>query len=212
MNESSLREHMVMLGESLHARGLAGGSSGNISVKLDDGILVTPTGTSLGRLDPARIAKVKWDGTLCETSGDPPSKETFLHLAMYRERASAGAIVHLHSTWSVCVSCMAEVDPADCLPPLTAYYVMKVRKLPLIPYYPPGDLTLADAVRSQARQHHAMLLANHGPVVAGPSLDTAVDIIEELEETAKIFLLLRGTLTRCLTAEQVAVLRERFPS
>jgi 3-dehydro-4-phosphotetronate decarboxylase len=212
MNESSLRERMVMLGASLHARGYTCGSSGNISVKLDDGILVTPTGTSLGWLEPAQIAKVNWDGAPSDRSGNPPSKETFLHLAMYRERASAGAVVHLHSTSSVCVSCMADVDPTDCLPPMTAYYVMKVRKLPLIPYYPPGDLTLASAVRSQARQHHAMLLANHGPVVAGPSLDAAVDIIEELEENAKIFLLLRGTSTRCLTAEQVAALRERFPS
>jgi ribulose-5-phosphate 4-epimerase/fuculose-1-phosphate aldolase len=121
------------------------------------------------------------------------------------------AVVHLHSTHSVAVSCLAEIDPEDVLPPITAYYVMRVGKLPLVPYFPPGDMALADAVRETARRHHAMLLANHGPVVAGKSLENAVHAAEELEETAKLFLMLRGEKTRFLTPEQVADLKARFP-
>ena len=131
---------------------------------------------------------------------------------MYRERAAARAVVHLHSTYSVAVSCLADVDPADVLPPMTAYYVMRVGALPLIPYYPPGDPDLAEAVRRLAGKHHAVLLANHGPVVAGNSLEAAVNAIEELEETAKLFLLLRQEKTRFLTPEQVAEVRRRFPA
>ncbi len=130
---------------------------------------------------------------------------------MYRERAAAKAVVHLHSTYSVAVSCLADVNPADVLPPVTAYYVMRVGALPLVPYHPPGDLELAEAVRKLAGKHHAVLLANHGPVVAGDSLEAAVNAIEELEETAKLFLLLRQEKTRFLTPDQVAEVRRRFP-
>jgi 3-dehydro-4-phosphotetronate decarboxylase len=210
MSERELRERMADHGRSLFARGFGVGASGNLSVRLPDGILVTPTNTSLGRLDPERIAKVTWDGHA--VSGDKPSKETFLHLAVYRERPADAAIVHLHSTYSVAVSCLADVDPADVLPPITAYYVMRVGTLPLVPYFPPGDVTLADAVAVQARRARSVLLANHGPVVAGADLDTAVASVEELEETAKLFLLLRHQPTRFLTAEQVTDLRRRFPS
>src|SRR5262249_31770950 len=145
-------------------------------------------------------------------SGDAPTKESFLHRAMYEERAKAGAVVHLHSTHSVAVACLADVDPADVLPPITAYYVMRVGTLPLVPYYKPGDKTLAEAVRKLAGKHHAVLLANHGPIVAGTSLDAAGNAIEELEETAKLFLLLRGSKVRLLTPEQVAEVRAAFPS
>jgi ribulose-5-phosphate 4-epimerase/fuculose-1-phosphate aldolase len=205
LNEATLREEMCRLGASLFARGLTFGSAGNISVRLEDGWLMTPTNVSLGRLDPARLAKLDAAGKL--VSGDPPTKETFLHRAMYEERPQAGAVVHLHSTYSVAVSCLAEVNPADVLPPITAYYVMRVGRLPLVPYHPPGDMSLAEAVRRLAGKHHAVLLANHGPVVAGTSLDAAANAIEELEETAKLFLLLRGCKLRLLTEEQVAALR-----
>lgn len=210
MNESQLREWMCRHGESLYMRGLAHGSSGNISARLDDGILITPTNSCLGRLDPARISKVAPDGRVL--SGDQPSKEAFLHLAMYEERAGAQAIVHLHSTHCVAVSCMCDVDAADVLPPITAYYVMRIGRLPLVDYFAPGDRALAEAVREKARTHHAMLLANHGPVVAGKSLDDAVYNIEELEETAKLFLLLNGRSTRFLAGAQIADLQRRFPS
>jgi ribulose-5-phosphate 4-epimerase/fuculose-1-phosphate aldolase len=205
LNEAALRDEMCRLGASLFARGLTFGSAGNISVRLDVGWLMTPTNVSLGRLDPARLAKLDAAGNL--VSGDAPTKETFLHRAMYEERPQAGAVVHLHSTYSVAVSCLAEVDSADVLPPITAYYVMRVGRLPLVPYHPPGDMSLAEAVRRLAGKHHAVLLANHGPVVAGTSLDAAANAIEELEETAKLFLLLRGYKLRLLTEEQVAALR-----
>jgi 3-dehydro-4-phosphotetronate decarboxylase len=205
LSEATLREEMCRLGASLFARGLTFGSAGNISVRLEDGWLMTPTNVSLGRLDPARLAKLDAKGKLL--SGDPPTKETFLHRAMYEERPQARAVVHLHSTYSVAVSALAEIDPADVLPPITAYYVMRVGRLPLIPYFPPGDLSLAEAVKRLAGKHHAVLLANHGPVVAGSSLDAAANAIEELEETAKLFLILRGSKTRLLTKEQVAALK-----
>ena len=210
MSEDAIRAQIAQHGKSLFERGYGCGSSGNISVRLDDGFLVTPTNSCMGRLDPARIAKVNLAGA--HVSGDEPSKEAFLHLAMYEERPDARAIVHLHSTHSVAVSCLADIDPEDVLPPITAYYVMRVGRLPLVPYYRPGDRTLAEAVRARARDHHAVLLANHGPVVAGKSLDAAVYAAEELEETAKLHLLLRGQKTRFLDAGQVAELTRAFPS
>lgn len=208
MTETRLRERICAFGRSLFERGLTFGSSGNISVRLDDGFLTTPTNVSLGDLDPARLSKLDASGR--HISGDPPTKETFLHLGMYRRRPDARAVVHLHSTWSVAVSCLADVDPEDVLPPLTAYYIMRVGKLPLVPYFPPGDPALGAAVEALADRHRAVLLANHGPVVAGSDLETAVWAIEELEETAKLYLLLRDRPLRLLTAEQVAELRRRF--
>ena len=205
MSEARAREAMCEIGTSIFARGLTPGSSGNLSVRTADGWLMTPTNASLGRLDPARLAKLDDAGRL--VSGDPPTKESFLHRVMYEERPQTGAVVHLHSTHSVAVSCLAEIDAQDVLPPLTAYYVMRVGRLPLVPYFRPGDLALAQAVRGFAGKHHAVLLANHGPVVAGASLDAAVNAIEELEETAKLYLLLRGAKTRVLTAEQLRELQ-----
>jgi ribulose-5-phosphate 4-epimerase/fuculose-1-phosphate aldolase len=210
MNEQKLREAMVERGRSLFDRGYAHGSSGNLSVRVDDGILVTPTGSSLGRLDPARIAKVDANGV--HVTGDPPSKEAFLHLAMYAERPSAHAIVHLHCTCAVAVSCLTHADPRNVLPPLTAYHVMRVGTLPLVPYFRPGDRALAEAVRRVAAKHRAVLLANHGPVVSGKSLDDAVDSAEELEQTAKLALLLGERPVSLLTPGEIADLEAAFPS
>ncbi len=207
--ENRARDAIARVARSLFDRGLTHGSTGNISVRLGDELLVTPTGSSFGSLDPARITRLDAAGRV--VAGDPPSKEAFLHLAMYQERASAGAVVHLHSTHSVAASVLADVDPADVLPPLTAYYVMRIGTLPLVPYFPPGDHDLADAVRGFAGRHHALLLANHGPVVAGSDLSAACDAVEELEATARLFLMLRGQPCRCLTGEQVSDLRRRFP-
>jgi 3-dehydro-4-phosphotetronate decarboxylase len=205
-SETKAREWVCEIGASIFARGLTAGSSGNISLRLGDGWLMTPTNASLGRLDPARLSKLDESGRL--VAGDQPTKESFLHRVMYEERARTGAVVHLHSTHSVAVSCLAEIDPADVLPPITAYYVMRVGRLPLVPYFKPGDLALAEAVRGFAGKHHAVLLANHGPVVAGADLAAAVNAIEELEETAKLYLLLRGAKTRYLTAAQAKELQE----
>jgi ribulose-5-phosphate 4-epimerase/fuculose-1-phosphate aldolase len=208
--ELQIREQICQFGKSLYDRGLTAGSSGNISVRLDDGWLMTPTNSCLGLLDPARLSKLDVQGKL--VSGDAMTKESFLHIAMYEQRSDARAVVHLHSTHSVAVSCLADVDPANVIPPITAYYVMRVGTLPLVPYYCPGDKALADAVRGVAGKHHAVLLANHGPVVAGSSLSAAVYAIEELEETAKLYLTLQGCRTRFLTAEEVAELEKSFPS
>lgn len=208
MTDARLREDIVRFAQSLFARGLTYGSSGNISVRAPEGWLMTPTGSSLGNLDPARLSKLDPQGNLL--SGDAPTKESFLHLAMYDRRPQSRAIVHLHSTYSVAASCLDGIDAEDVLPPITAYYVMRVGKLPLIPYFPPGDRTLADAISARAADHHAVLLANHGPVVAGDSLADAVYAIEELEETARLFLLLKDKPTRFLTEGQVDELRQRF--
>lgn len=209
MTESQAREHMTLLGRSLFERGLAFGSAGNLSMKVDDGVLITPTNACLGRLDPARISKVDEAGR--HVSGDKPSKENFLHLNMYRERPGAGAVVHLHSTHSVAVSVLDGLPDVDPIPPITAYYVMKIGRLALLPYFPPGDPELANAVKAVAGRHHAILLANHGPVIAGTDLDAAVYATEELEETAKLFLLLRGERLRLLSRTDVEELERRFP-
>ena len=207
--EAKLREAICVSGASLFNRGLTHGSTGNISVAMPGGgWLMTPTGSSLGTLDPARLSKLDATGRLVD--GDKPTKEAFLHTSMYRERPSAGAVVHLHSTHSVAVSCLDGINAESCLPPITAYFVMRVGTLPLVPYFPPGDEALAGAVAKLAGRHHAVLLANHGPVVAGTSLAAAQDAIEELEETAKLFLMLRHEKVRGLTPAQVAELAKRF--
>ncbi len=209
-SETKLRERMAEHGKALFDRGLTFGSAGNISVRLDDDWLLTPTNSCLGRLDPARIAKLDDQGTLL--SGDPPSKEAFMHRAVYEERAGAQAVVHLHTTHSVAVSCLHGIDHTNVLPPLTAYYVMKIGTLPLVPYFRPGDPTLGEAIREYIAKTPAVLLANHGPVVAGKSLDDAMYATEELEETAKLFLLLQNHRTRPLTPEQINDLHAHFPS
>lgn len=206
--EAKLREAISRFGKSIFDRGLTGGSSGNISVRVADGWLMTPTGSSMGDLDPGRLSKLDAKGR--HVDGDKPTKETFLHLAMYEERPADGAVVHLHSTHSVAVSCLPDIDPSNVIPPITAYYVMKIGRLPLVPYYRPGDSGLGDAIRGLAGRHTAVLLANHGPVVASKSLEAAVYAMEELEETAKLYLLLHGRNPRCLTPEQIAELEREF--
>ena len=206
--ETRERDKIARLACSLYERGLTAGSSGNISVRLDDGWLLTPTNSCLGDLDPVRIAKLDWDGKLL--AGDPPSKEAFLHRGMYDVRPQAGAIVHLHSTHSAAVSCLCGLDPANCMPPLTPYFVMKIGRLPLVPYFRPGDKALGEVIRGLADKHSAVLLSNHGPVVSGADLEGAIYASEELEETAKIFLLLQNARTNCLNTEQIEELKLAF--
>ena len=210
MSENAERDSICRLAKSLFDRGLTIGSSGNFSVRLDDGWLMTPTGSSMGNLDPNEISKLDLSGNLI--SGNNPTKESFLHIAMYDERPDSRAVVHLHSTHSVAVSCLADIDKKNVLPPITAYYVMKIGTLPLIPYFPPGDINLAKAVKEMASDHHAVLLANHGPVVAGKTLEDAVYAIEELEETARLFLLLKNMKTQYLNQNQVNALTKLFPN
>jgi ribulose-5-phosphate 4-epimerase/fuculose-1-phosphate aldolase len=200
VTERALREAVVACARRLAAGGLSPGSSGNLSVRVEDGWLMTPTGAPFASLEAASLSRLDQDGR--HVAGHPPTKEARLHLAIYAERPDAAAIVHVHSTHAVAVACLATVAPDDVLPPLTPYYVMRVGRLPLVPYHRPGDPALADAVRRGARLGHALLLANHGPIVAGPSLETACYAVEEIEETAKLVLLLGDRPLRRLTDEQ----------
>jgi 3-dehydro-4-phosphotetronate decarboxylase len=209
MNEDEMRALLVELGASLFSRGFSVGSAGNISARLPDGYLMTPTNSSLGRLDPARLSKL--DTGFRHVGGDAPSKEVFMHRAFYRARAEAGAVVHLHSTMATAVACLPDVDAANPIPPLTPYFVMRVgRRMPVIPYYRPGDAAMEPAIEDAARDARAVLLANHGPVVSGKTLTDAVYAAEELEEAAKLFLLLRGTAPRLLNTAQVEDLLGTF--
>ncbi len=209
MTETEARDLLVQLGASLFARGYSVGSAGNISVRLDDGYLMTPTNSCLGRLEAGRIAKLGPD--FAHVSGDKPSKEVFMHRAFYQARAEAGAVVHLHSTMATAVACLDDADTQNPIPPLTPYFVMRVgRRLPVVPYYRPGDPAMEPAILAAAREAKAVLLANHGPVVSGGTLTDAVYAAEELEEAAKLALLLRGVPTRQLTGSQVNDLLATF--
>ena len=209
MTETKLRDDICRFGRSLFERGLTPGSSGNISVRLaDGGWLVTPTNASLGFLDPAMISRLNPQGHL--VSGDAPTKEIPLHSALYATRSNARAIVHLHSTHAVALSMLREIDPRAVVPPMTAYYVMRAGRTALVPYFRPGDPAVVDAIRGLAGRYSSVLLANHGPVVAGETLEAAVFATEELEETAKLYLLLRGMNSRYLTPQQVADLVSFF--
>src|SRR3954447_14748655 len=209
MSESKIREEICRLGRSLFERGLTPGSSGNISVQLDDGgYLVTPTNVSLGFLDPAKLSRLSADGRL--VSGDAPTKEVPLHTALYQSRGTARAVVHLHSTHSVALSMLPEIDPRAALPPMTPYYLMRCGATALLPYHRPGDPAVADAIRGLAGKYASVLLANHGPVVAGETLESAVYAIEELEETAKLYLLLHNLNPRYLSPGQIRELVTHF--
>jgi ribulose-5-phosphate 4-epimerase/fuculose-1-phosphate aldolase len=202
MSEARLREAICTQAASIFARGLTGGASGNISARCEDGgLLVSPTGASFGALDPARLARFDAKGR--HVSGDKPTKEMPLHAAFYETRGTAGAVVHLHSTHSVALSMLPETDPENMLPPLTAYSIMRLGKVKLLPYYRPGDPAMGDAVRGLAGKRAAVVLANHGPVVAARDLEAAAYAMEELEETAKLALLLRGANPRMLTEAQI---------
>ena len=209
MSESRLREQICLFARSMFERGLTHGSSGNISAILDDGgLLMTPTDASLGFLDPARLSRFDAQGRFVD--GDKPTKEAPLHKALYESRLGSGAVVHLHSTHAVALSMLPGLDPSSVLPPLTPYYVMRVGDTALIPYHRPGDPAVADAIRGLAGRYASVLLANHGPVVAGTSLAAAVNAMEELEETAKLHLLLRGLDPRTLSPSQVDDLSRAF--
>ncbi|MBB2903136.1 ribulose-5-phosphate 4-epimerase/fuculose-1-phosphate aldolase [Kineococcus radiotolerans] len=200
--EDQLRRDVVACARSLFTRGLTHGSTGNISVRTQGGFLITPTGSSLGTVEPDELSLVDLTGTHLE--GPKPSKEAFLHAAVLRARPGTNAVVHTHSTHAAAVSCLDGLDPADALPPLTAYFAMRIGTLPLLPYHAPGDTALEALAEDTARSYLAMLLSNHGPVVAGATLSAALDALEELEETAKLHLLLTGHRTRPLTPHEAA--------
>lgn len=208
--EQKLRDRIARWGERLHIRGYAPGSSGNISVRLDDGFLVTPTNSCLGFLETKDIAKLTPDGV--HDSGNPASKEAFLHTTVLTERPADHAVVHLHSTYSVALSCCAGLNADAVLTPLTPYTLMKAGRVALIDYFAPGDIALAKAVGKRSKNAHALLLSNHGPVVSGRDLDSAIYAIEEIEEAAKLDFLLEGRTVRPLSAAAIADINNRFPS
>jgi ribulose-5-phosphate 4-epimerase/fuculose-1-phosphate aldolase len=208
MTDIKLREELCNLAKSLFARNFSNGSTGNISARTEDGgLLVTPTGSSLGSLDPSHLSRLDVYGNL--VNGPKPTKEVPLHRAFYETRnARTGAVVHLHSTHSVALSTLPDIDPDSALPPITPYAIMRFGDVKLLPYIRPGDPALGAAVRELCGNYTAVLLANHGPIVAGKDLQSAVYSIEELEETAKLALLTRGLNPRMLTAGQIAELRK----
>lgn len=207
MNESEARTELIVAARSLFGRSLTHGSTGNLSVRLGERILVTPTGSSLGTVQEHELSVIDLAGRRID--GAAPSKEAFLHAAILRARPEATAVVHTHSTHSAAVSCLADVDDDNVLPPLTAYFAMRIGTLPLLPYFAPGDAGLEELAERKARDHLALLLRNHGPVVSGRTLAAAMDALEELEETAKLFLLLRGQSTRPLSPDEAARLAPR---
>jgi ribulose-5-phosphate 4-epimerase/fuculose-1-phosphate aldolase len=202
MDENASRDLLVELSASLFARGFSVGSAGNISLRVDGGYLITPTNSCLGRLDAARVARL--DADFNHVGGDRPSKEVFMHRAFYRARPQAGAVVHLHSTMATAVACLPDVDQTAPIPPLTPYFVMRVgARMPVVPYYRPGDPAMEPAIYAAALDASAVLLANHGPVVSGRTLTDSVYAAEETEEAARLFLLLRAHRPRLLTGAQV---------
>jgi len=209
MTETQLRELICTLAKSMFDRGLTGGSTGNISARTEDGgLLVSPTGTSFGRLDPAKLSRFDQNGIL--QSGDQPTKEMPLHSAFYETRSTAGAVVHLHSCHSVALSMLPDTDADNFLPPLTPYGIMKLGRVKLLPFFMPGDPAMGEAVRGLTGKRSAVMLANHGPVVAGKDVEAACNAIEELEDTARLALLTRGMSPKTLTPEQVQNLVTKF--
>lgn len=209
MCEQQLREDMVHYARSMYERGYSSGGAGNISLRLPDGnILATPTNSSFGDLNAEELSKVTMEGE--QLSGKKASKEVLMHLAIYRQRPQCGGIVHLHSPWLTALSCLPGINPENALPPITPYYVMRVGKLPVVPYIRPGSPLIAEHVEKLAKEHNSILLANHGPIVSGKDIREAVFNAEELEETAKLYFMLKPFGMNTLTPENVEELDEMF--
>src|SRR5215210_7227090 len=201
MTEDAVLENLCETADSLYQRGYAFGSTGNISVRVAGRVWITPTGKSLKGLRPGQLACVNLAGE--SLNENRPSKEFPFHLAVYARREDVRAVVHLHTLYSVALSCLDGFDPEDPLPPLTPYYFMRVAPLAVLPYFRPGSQDLAEAVEGAAPSHNCMLLRNHGLLCLGSSLNEAVDRTEELEQTARLYFLLRGEQVRYLTPDEI---------
>jgi ribulose-5-phosphate 4-epimerase/fuculose-1-phosphate aldolase len=208
--DDGVRTSLVELGAALYDRGLTPGRTGNLSVRVGNEIMITPTNVCMGRLDPARLSVTSVDGT--HIAGDLPSKELMLHQALYRHHPDCTAVAHLHSTHAVAVSCLADLDPAEPLPTITPYFAMRVGRLPLVEYAHPGSDRLEAEVARASELSRCALLRNHGSLAAAPTLESAVDAVEEIEETARLFLLLESRSRQYLSAQAIAELRQGFPS
>ena len=185
--ESKVREEICATGASLYQRGYTVGTAGNISARLDDGWLITPTDACLGRLDPAEIAKVDLAGNA--VSGGRPSKTLALHRGIYARNAETRGVIHTHSTHLVALTLAGVWSEADVLPPITPYYVMKVGHIPLIRYRRPGDPQVAKQIAALAGTVRGVLLERLGPVVWERSVAQASYALEEFEETARLWLM-----------------------
>ncbi len=212
--EARLREEICRVGASLHARGYAHATAGNISVRLADGFLITPTDACLGTLDPARLARLDAEGR--QIGGDRASKTLALHRRIYAVDTGAHCVIHTHSTHLVALTLQGVWRADDILPPITPYYVMKVGHVPLIPYHRPGDPAAAELVaqRIAAAQAagapiRAVMLERLGPNVWHDSPASASAVLEELEETAKLWLL-GGRQADPLPEARIEELREAF--
>ena len=196
-------ENLCEAAASFHARGYAFGSTGNLSVSDGERVWISPTGASLRKLTPEKMAEIDMEGVAL--NGNKASKEYPFHLAAYRNSFSgARALVHLHSTWAVALSCLADLDEDAPMPVFTPYYLMRVAPLAVIPYLRPGSAELAAAVGEAARGHDCVLMRNHGFLTLGKTMDEAVDRAEELEETAKLLFILRNEKLRLLTTTERA--------
>ena len=214
MNETELREEICRVGRSLFARGYVHSTAGNISVRLPDGFLITPTEACLGFLQSDALSKVGPDGV--QVSGERASKTLALHRRIYAADADAACVIHTHSTHLVALTLAGVWTREDILPPITPYYVMKVGHVPLIEYHRPGDPAVGELVaqiiermRAQATPIRAVMIDRLGPNVWHSTLAGAMAALEELEETARLWLL-TGRNPEPLTAEQINQLRQHF--
>jgi ribulose-5-phosphate 4-epimerase/fuculose-1-phosphate aldolase len=209
---AALRDEICRVGASLHARGYAHATAGNISVRTDGGFLITPTDACLGNLDPARLSRVDSHGE--HTDGDRPSKTLELHRQIYEADPEARCVIHTHSTHLVALTLMGVWSPDDVVPPITPYFVMKVGHVPLVPYHRPGDPAVARAVAERIRAMRAagtairaVMIDRLGPNVWHRSPSEASAVLEELEETARLWLMTRAAP---LSIEQIEELRQQF--
>lgn len=207
-SESDARGSLIGAARAIAARGLSHGSTGNVSVRFGNTIVITPTRSSMTTVTESELALLDENGLALR--GSTPSKEAPLHRAVYSQRPSAGAVVHTHSTFATAVSCLADIDPADAMPALTAYYAMRIERLPVVDFYPPGDPALAESVGAIARDSPVMLLRNHGVVVSAATVDAAVEIAEEIERTAEIFLLLADKPVVTIPRDERTTLNQKY--
>ena len=208
----ALRDEVCRVGASLYARGYVHASAGNISARTDTGFLITPTDACLGTLDPSRLAEVNAQGE--QIAGDRASKTLALHRRIYAADSDARCIIHTHATHLVALTLAGVWQPDDIVPPITPYFVMKVGHVPLIPYHRPGDPAVATlvaeriaAARARGTPIRAVMLERLGPVVWHASPAEASAVLEELEETARLWLMTKPTP---LTSEQIDALRTHF--
>lgn len=205
MTERSLRSQIVELGASLFERGYSVGTAGNLSARIEQGFLMTPTNSSLGRLssDELSVLDHQWN----HVDGPPPSKEVVMHRAMYESRPDTQAVVHLHSTYVTAVSCLAPQE-GPLIPVLTPYFVMRLGgEVPVVPYYRPGSSEFLEDILEAGRRGPAVILSNHGSIVAGATLESAVNAAEELEVSAQLAFLLHDRPTRPLTEDEIRELQ-----